>query len=201
MFVKHLLILLVAMTLEIKTINWPDVTTEAPETTVTISHDNQYMIIHYHVHGYQLRALAVEDQGHVWEDSCVEFFCLMPDGKHYINFETNCIGTMVASRRLNRYDDVKPLSEEELKSIKRICSLPHESIEEKDGIFDWDVELHIPFIILVGQETPSFPLTLKGNFYKCGDKTKYPHFVSWKPILVEKPDFHRPEFFGEIVLE
>ncbi|MBR3931598.1 MAG: hypothetical protein IKJ46_03350, partial [Tidjanibacter sp.] len=27
------------------------------------------------------------------------------------------------------------------------------------------------------------------------------HFVSWSPIGVEQPDFHRPEWFGELVLE
>ena len=32
------------------------------------------------------------------------------------------------------------------------------------------------------------------------DKTAHPHYLSWSPIGTEKPDFHRPEFFGELVL-
>jgi hypothetical protein len=39
--------------------------------------------------------------------------------------------------------------------------------------------------------------TIKGNFYKCGDKTSVPHFLSWNPIILPSPDFHRPDFFGE----
>jgi hypothetical protein len=39
---------------------------------------------------------------------------------------------------------------------------------------------------------------MRANFYKCGDKTKRAHFLSWNPIDIAKPDFHRPDFFGEI---
>ena len=43
--------------------------------------------------------------------------------------------------------------------------------------------------------------TFKGNFYKCGDETDYPHFGMWNPVGTEKPDFHRPEYFGELIIE
>ena len=39
---------------------------------------------------------------------------------------------------------------------------------------------------------------ITANFYKCGDDLTVPHFVSWNPIKTEKPDFHRPEFFGKL---
>jgi hypothetical protein len=42
---------------------------------------------------------------------------------------------------------------------------------------------------------------LRANFYKCADNTRIPHYVSWNPIEVASPDFHRPEFFGELLLE
>ncbi|MCK7480493.1 MAG: carbohydrate-binding family 9-like protein [Candidatus Moduliflexus flocculans] len=37
------------------------------------------------------------------------------------------------------------------------------------------------------------------NFYKCGDETEFPHYGAWSPVETPAPDFHRPEFFGEIV--
>jgi hypothetical protein len=40
-------------------------------------------------------------------------------------------------------------------------------------------------------------LTLRGNLYKCADKSKTPHYLSAFPVETEKPDFHRPEFFHE----
>ncbi|MDR1556412.1 MAG: hypothetical protein LBS88_05185, partial [Tannerellaceae bacterium] len=33
---------------------------------------------------------------------------------------------------------------------------------------------------------------------KCADDTDTPHYLSWNPIAVSAPDFHRPDFFGEI---
>ncbi|WP_414481477.1 carbohydrate-binding family 9-like protein [Caldicoprobacter sp.] len=41
---------------------------------------------------------------------------------------------------------------------------------------------------------------IKANFYKCGDKTKYPHWGCWNRIDTPHPDFHRPEFFGDLIL-
>jgi hypothetical protein len=44
----------------------------------------------------------------------------------------------------------------------------------------------------------NLPETLRANFYKCGDGTSVPHYLSWNQVITETPDFHRPEFFGEI---
>jgi hypothetical protein len=38
----------------------------------------------------------------------------------------------------------------------------------------------------------------KANFYKCGDELSQPHYLSWNNIKSGKPNFHLPEFFGEI---
>ncbi|MCF0164164.1 MAG: hypothetical protein HUJ92_02685, partial [Bacteroidales bacterium] len=42
---------------------------------------------------------------------------------------------------------------------------------------------------------------MTANFYKCGDDTAVPHFLSWNPIPIEKPSFHRPDHFGKIIFE
>ena len=42
---------------------------------------------------------------------------------------------------------------------------------------------------------------IKANFYKCGDELQTPHFLSWNPIKIENPDFHRPDFFGTLEFE
>jgi len=42
------------------------------------------------------------------------------------------------------------------------------------------------------------PDKLEGNFYKCADETSTPHYVSWSEISTAAPDFHKPEFFGEL---
>ncbi|MBQ7530908.1 MAG: hypothetical protein IJT12_04310 [Paludibacteraceae bacterium] len=188
------------MELLINNVNWPESFPEKPEVKVIVSNDCENLYLHYFVKGEQLRAVTAEDQGPVWEDSCVEFFCQVPGDDHYYNFECNCIGAMVASRRLSRNEDVRVLPPEEMSQIKRKCSFPREVIEEKDGLFEWEVELQIPLRLIFRGKEPVFPQTLRANFYKCGDKTKKPHFLSWQPIPLPKPDFHCPQFFGEIEL-
>ncbi|MCR5050453.1 MAG: hypothetical protein K6A36_05150 [Paludibacteraceae bacterium] len=187
--------------LHINHVNWPQDFPEKPEVRVEVNNDHENLYLHYFVKGEQLRAATIKDQGPVWEDSCVEFFCQTPDDDHYMNFETNCIGAMVASRRKGRATEVEPLTAEEMTQIKRRCTYPREIIEEKDGIFEWEVELQIPLSLIFRNQEMQFPQTLRANFYKCADKTKKPHFLSWQPVDLPKPDFHCPQFFGELTLE
>lgn len=197
------------MKFSIDKVNWPEQYPEAPVATAEVKRVTmpdgvgEGIEISYNVHGRQLRALAMNDMEPVWEDSCVEFFCRVPGDGHYMNFETNCIGSMVAARRLSRKDGVRRLSPDEMAAIVRKCSLPHERIEEKDGMFDWSVQITIPLaLVFAGGRVPGKgePFSLLANFYKCADKTRYPHFLSWQSVLLPKPDFHCPQFFGTITL-
>ena len=45
---------------------------------------------------------------------------------------------------------------------------------------------------------PGTPFEARANLFKCGDDLSHPHFLSWRPIRTEKPNFHRPEFFDHI---
>ena len=58
-------------------------------------------------------------------------------------------------------------------------------------------DVEIPFETM---EIPyeKLPESLRANFYKCGDGTSVPHFLSWSHIETETPDFHCPEFFGNM---
>ena len=191
------------MKLRIENVNWPEAFPEKPEVTVDVNNNQSWLFLTYHVKGEQLRAVTTEDQGPVWEDSCVEFFCQVPGEEHYMNFECNCIGAMVASRRKGRGEDVQPFSPEQMARIERKCTYPREAFEERDGMYEWTVEERIPLDLIFQRPMTNdqFPLTLRANFYKCADKTKRPHFLSWRPIDLPKPDFHCPQFFGEITLD
>ena len=63
------------MIYKIDQVNWPESFPEKPEVTVEVSNDRETLFLKWHVKGEQLRAVTTEDQGPVWEDSCVEFFC------------------------------------------------------------------------------------------------------------------------------
>ena len=132
--------------------------------------------------------------GEVYADSCVEFFVREPQADHYYNFEINCIGTALAARRLSR-NEYGYLPAEQMQRIKVRPSLPAAIPFEGEG--KWSIEVEIPFSVIGINGTPT---ALEGNFYKCGDKTPVPHFLSWSPIATPTPDFHRPESFGVLLL-
>lgn len=182
---------------QIDTVNWPDSYSVRPDARFNIARSSKAFFIHFVVNEKQIKAIYSKDQDPVWQDSCVEFFCQVPGSKTYFNFEFNCIGTCLATERKSRTEDVNPLSVEKMSQIKRYASLGNEPFEEKKGNFDWTLTVEIPFSLL-GIDPDNLPASIKANFYKCGDETSVPHYVSWNPIEVESPDFHRPEFFGEL---
>jgi hypothetical protein len=118
------------------------------------------------------------------------------DAPMYMNFEFNCIGTCNAAYRMSR--DVKtPLSEEEYASIRRYSNLPPQTFYEKKGVYSWELVVAIP-LRLMNLHSENLPEKIMGNFCKCADDTDFPHYVSWNPIDTPAPDFHCPEFFGEM---
>ena len=75
-------------------------------------------------------------------------------------------------------------------------------IEAETTAKGWALTLTIPAALmhaLLGV-APQSGLRLCGNFYSCGDETPAPHYAAWSPVETKAPDFHRPEFFGELEL-
>ncbi|MGL5318048.1 MAG: carbohydrate-binding family 9-like protein [Bacteroidales bacterium] len=167
-----------------------------PICTFDIARTDTKLYLRYFVRGNCLKALYTNDQDPVWQDSCVEFFAQIPGEKEYYNFEFNCIGTCLASKRENR-DNATSLSPEQMKTILRMPSLGTRPFHEMQGLFAWDLIVAIPFDVL-GLDGTNLPEKIKANFYKCADETSLPHYLSWNPIATEKPNFHCPEYFGEI---
>jgi hypothetical protein len=176
---------------------WPEQYPYRPDCCFAMAHDSECLAILFHVRGLDLRAKALEDNGRVWEDSCCEIFIADPSDGTYYNFEENCIGMMVSGKGAGREGRVRR-GPEEMGQIRRITTLKKREIDLGDKIFGWSAGMVIP-LSLMGFHG-DFPAVLRGNIYKCGDKTVHPHFLSWNPVLTPKPDFHRPEYFGEFKL-
>ncbi|MBQ8016189.1 MAG: hypothetical protein IJ264_08415 [Clostridia bacterium] len=74
---------------------------------------------------------------------------------------------------------------------------------EENGEKAWGYEIFIPDSLvssLYGVEHHTNECRMKGNFYKCGDGTDFPHYGAHFPVKTENPDFHRPEYFGNITI-
>lgn len=178
----------------VDSVNWPESFPVKPSVEVFVSYDAEALTVRFEVVETDVKAVYSNDLDPVWEDSCVEFFVLCADGKHYCNFELNCIGALLASRRLSR-DDYAYFTPDELARVERKTSLPSRKAVLVEGESRWSASMRIPFDLL---GFDSVPESLAVNFYKCGDCTDHPHYLSWSPITTPAPDFHRPEFFGRL---
>lgn len=181
-------------TLKVDFVDWPDQFPYCPKVIARLGHTDGKLMVRFEVEEMNAKAVCLEPNGPVWEDSCVEFFVKVPGDDCYFNFETNCIGTGLAAKRKSR-EDFRHFSPEEMAAVIRRPSLPRQVTDITDA--SWSLELEIPFSTL---GLDSCPARLEANFYKCGDKTAVTHFVSWSPVGTPKPDFHRPEYFGELIL-
>ena len=178
-------------------LNWPDAFPYRPEASFDIRHSGDTLQLRFRVQEDAVRAVCAADREHAWEDSCVEFFVQDPDGSVYYNFEINALGKVLACAGPDRSHRT-PRPAEEMEAIARFATVKKcDSV--KEGLQDWRVCIIIPFE-LIGVDPENLPAKLRANFYKCGDKTAHPHFLSWSPVGTPNPDFHRPEFFGELIL-
>ena len=180
--------------------NWKEYPYQ-PQVSFRIAYTNDAILVHYKVVEDSVRAKYGEDNGSVWTDSCVEFFSIPARDGVYYNLECNCIATILlaaGSERSNR--EMAPL--EITDQVKRWASLGRETFEEKIGECTWEVALQIPYKVFFKHTITKLDgMVVRANFYKCGDELQKPHFLSWNPIKIEKPDFHRPDFFGLLEFE
>jgi hypothetical protein len=129
-------------------------------------------------------------------DSCLEFFFAPNEGDpRYFNFEFNPRGAMYLGFGSDRNHSIRQY----LPHYRELFAVKPFTVEH-----GWGIEFSIP-LEFIKIYAPDFSLEpgkkIRANFYKCGDETETPHYLAWNPVDTPKPDFHRPEFFGEIVFE
>jgi hypothetical protein len=172
-----------------------------PEVNFLIGHSSSEIYLQYIVKEKYIRAKYTCDNDSVWTDSCVEFFFSPVDDGSYYNLEFNCIGTALLGFGYGKPDRERA-DIDILKKIKRSSTLGNKSIEHSENDFTWSITISIPINVFYKHSLTSFSgLMCKANFYKCGDELKESHYLSWNPIESPVPNFHKPEFFGDLKFE
>ena len=69
----------------ISTANWPDEFPYTPDVRFRIAHNGSMILLEYTVAEDYIRAMAKEDNGPVWEDSCVEMFITFDNFNYYLS--------------------------------------------------------------------------------------------------------------------
>lgn len=150
------------------------------------------LIVHIESSAAPSRAENYEPDSSVWEDSCLEFF-FSNGGEEYVNLEANSNAALRASIGAGRHGRTLLL--------EAGYTMPQVSAIADDD--SWQVFFYLPCKSY--EEFFEAPLAsgseIRANFYSCGDKTPAPHYASWNPVETDSPDFHRPEFFGRLIIE
>jgi hypothetical protein len=167
--------------------------TYAPKVSFTVAYTVDSILLKYNVIENELIAYCREINDPVYHDSCVEFFIKFDNDKNYYNLEFNCMGTALVGCGSGKHERIT-IPKAVVSTIK---SRSH--IRTMAGDIHWQLSLIIPFKVFVYHSFTSLKNKVcSANFYKCGDKMSYPHFLSWNNIDNPSPNFHLPECMGEI---
>jgi hypothetical protein len=182
---------------KIDTVNW-DCFSYRPAVTFALAHSAREIFLKFKVTENQFKAEKVNSNDNVYEDSCVEFFVSPADDGIYYNLEFNALGTCLMGSGTAR-DNSTRVDPSIISKIRRLSSVARGPVSSVEGEFKWDITIAIPAGVFFSHHTGDFVgKSFRANFYKCGDKLKVPHYLTWSPVTTPAPDFHRPDYFGLI---
>ncbi|RZM27490.1 MAG: hypothetical protein EOO88_12895 [Pedobacter sp.] len=175
---------------------WPKFRSELL-ASFTIAHNGVAVLLRYKATEHAFKVSTFETNGSVHKDNCVEFFVSFGTEQAYYNIEMNCIGIGLIAygeARQNRTFLPKQLVES-IKSHIKIKTLPDQDCMNRS----WEITMIIPIAVFAYSDLGSLKnKTAAGNFFKCGDDLPQPHFYSWNAIEADQPNFHLPDYFGEL---
>ena len=160
-----------------------------------VCYDNEMLYVRLSAKEPNIRAVYTELLDPPCEDSCLEFFFSPINGDiRYFNIELNpncCMYLGIASG----IDDLVRLIPE--------AGTPFspKARYTSDG---WEITYQIPFEFIrrfFPTFSPESGTTMRGNFFKCGERTNPEHYFSWNPISENIISFHRPCDFGLLIFE
>lgn len=177
--------------------NWRDTYPYKPIVSFRLAHTGNSILISWNCDEDTVRGVA-DDNGAVWEDSCVEFFISFDGGESYYNIECNCRGGKLCGYGKGHENRVRAAANV-LNRFDVAVSMGRDAFDTRKAEGPWQMSMIIPLSVF----THGAPANLRGitadaNFYKCGDALPRPHFLSWSKVETPLPNFHRPEFFGHL---
>ncbi|MBK8946896.1 MAG: hypothetical protein IPM32_16730 [Ignavibacteriae bacterium] len=173
----------------------------SPKVEIKGCYSESSIFLNFKVFENEITATYTKINDPVYKDSCVEFFInLFPENSEaYFNFEINAIGTIYIGFGKIGNRKILPIKDVEL--VKVFSTLTKPFIGNIENNF-WEIKLLIPIYLLEKYYVQKFARNpAKANFYKCGDETRFVHYGCWNLIKSEKPNFHLPKYFGDLLFE
>ena len=142
-----------------------------PKTKVAIWKDTSALNVEFTANDLYISAENTEHNSDVFNDSCVELFISPKPNSdvRYINFETNANGVMHVGIGKDRFKRTL-FKIDECRGIKVKASRFEEG-------FIINLKVDFAFFEKVFGSINFNNCEMNMNLYKCGEKTKYPHFA------------------------
>lgn len=167
-----------------------------PNVHFKLAYTEDCLVLNFQVQEKHVKAVYLNTNDPVYNDSCVEFF-LSFDGHLYYNLEFNCAGIGLIGYGDSNKEKRRRLQKDLIEKVRTTPRI--HAKEDGKGDSSWELLLTIPFAVFDAHNLTSFAgRRCTGNFYKCGDELPIPHYLSWNPISHPTPNFHLPQFFGEL---
>lgn len=177
-----------------------------PRTQVKVAYRPDALYWIFRVEDRYVRAVAERHQDPVCRDSCVEFFFVPGSdiAQGYFNIEINCGGAVLFHWQPVPKRDAVVVAEADVAALSVAASLPKTVDPEIVEPTVWTVACRLPVAVLQRYAPVAAPapgVVWRANFYKCGDATSHPHWLTWSPVDPSPFGFHRPDVFGELVFQ
>ncbi len=184
---------------KINVFNWNDFKGYDPDAEFRMVHDENNIYLKMTANNDYVVSECKNINDMVCGDSCMEAFIIAPgESGVYFNLEFNSDGVMflgAGKTRANR-STIDP------EIVKKYITIMVDPCTVKTGERGkWGFTAIVNKGLFKKITDVEFESGRgQGSFYKCGDRV-IPHFVAWTEIETDHPDFHRPEFFGDLIFE
>jgi len=177
-----------------------------PEVQAKMAYYGKEVAVIFRVQDRYVRAVERSNCGRIWEDSCVELFATPSNDikAGYFNIEMNCCGKFLCNHQMMRGVEVRPMLDVDMSGFKVAHSIKGPILTEIAEPVTWCVEYSFSAEIFSAYsrvDVPAPGVIWRANLYKCADMCSHPHWLTWSKVDAPAPNFHLPEFFGELVFD
>jgi len=165
-------------------------------TAVRVAHDGDALLVRFDCSDRDIWATHTRRDAPLWEEEAVELFMAPGEGDpaEYVEIEVNPLGAVFDARVSNprgRRDSMRVDARWNAAGLVAAVDRPSPGA--------WRAQIVIPWVdVCPGPPPPVW----RANFFRIERPRGGVHeFSCWSPTLVDPPDFHKPAFFGRLVLD
>jgi hypothetical protein len=160
------------------------------KTSVKLVHSDEGIYLLFETDEWPVKITQTEQNSEVCLDSCMEFFFTPNTGdENYFNLEFNAASVSLFGIGKEREGRRDILALSNGVSVATSLSAPA----------GWKAFVFVPFSVME-KYFSAVENEMRANFCKCGDETRIEHYATWNKIETPEPDYHRPEYFGRLLL-